>query len=77
MEGPNGMKERLGLPELHHLGPLIAIACIALGGLSAAVAELQRDLYQAVKSDPDLKRYPVFHVSEGGAEKCASATTPG
>jgi hypothetical protein len=33
-----------------------------------AVAELQRDLYQAVKSDPDLKRYPVFHVSEGGAE---------
>jgi len=34
MEGPNGMKERLGLPELHHLGPLIAIACIALGGLS-------------------------------------------
>jgi hypothetical protein len=32
------------------------------------VAELQRDLYQAVKSDPDLNRYPVFHVSEGGAE---------
>jgi hypothetical protein len=32
------------------------------------VAQLQRDLYQAVKNDPDLKDYPVFHVSEGGAE---------
>jgi len=32
------------------------------------VAELQRDLYAAVKSDPELSRYPVFHVSEGGAE---------
>jgi hypothetical protein len=32
------------------------------------VAELQRDLYSAVKSDPELKRYAVFHVSEGGAE---------
>jgi hypothetical protein len=33
-----------------------------------AVAELQKDLYSAVKSDPELSRYPVFHVSEGGAE---------
>jgi hypothetical protein len=33
-----------------------------------AVANLQRDLYSAVKGDPELKRYPVFHVSEGGAE---------
>jgi hypothetical protein len=32
------------------------------------VAELQRDLYSAVKNDPELSRYPVFHVSEGGAE---------
>jgi hypothetical protein len=32
------------------------------------VAELQRDLYRTVKNDPELKRYPVFHVSEGGAE---------
>ena len=32
------------------------------------VAELQRDLYNAVKSNPELKQYPVFHVSEGGAE---------
>jgi hypothetical protein len=32
------------------------------------VAELQRDLYRAVKNDPELSRYPVFHVSEGGAE---------
>jgi hypothetical protein len=32
------------------------------------VAELQRDLYDAIKQDPELSRYPVFHVSEGGAE---------
>jgi hypothetical protein len=32
------------------------------------IAELQKDLYSAVKSDPELKRFPVFHVSEGGAE---------
>jgi hypothetical protein len=33
-----------------------------------AVAKLQRDLYSAVKADPLLKRYPVWSVSEGGAE---------
>jgi hypothetical protein len=32
------------------------------------VAQLQRDIYSAVKSDPELSRYPVFNVSEGGAE---------
>ena len=32
------------------------------------VAKLQRDLYAAVKSDPALKAYPVFSISEGGAE---------
>jgi hypothetical protein len=32
------------------------------------VAELQRDLYSAVKNDSELSRYPIFHVSEGGAE---------
>lgn len=32
------------------------------------VAELQRDLYQAVKADPLLKAYPVWSISEGGAE---------
>jgi hypothetical protein len=32
------------------------------------VARLQKDLYSAVKSDPELRGYPVFHVSEGGAE---------
>jgi hypothetical protein len=32
------------------------------------VAQLQKDLYSAVKNDPELKQYPVFHVSEGGAE---------
>ena len=32
------------------------------------VAALQRDLYAAVKADPVLRAYPVFHVSEGGAE---------
>jgi hypothetical protein len=33
-----------------------------------AVAELQRDLYQGVKDDPALKKYPVWSISEGGAE---------
>jgi hypothetical protein len=30
---------------------------------------LQRDLYRAVKSDPVLAKYPVWSISEGGAEK--------
>jgi hypothetical protein len=33
-----------------------------------AVAKLQRDLYNTVKSDPLLKKYPVWSLSEGGAE---------
>ncbi|HZY87969.1 MAG TPA: hypothetical protein VFE78_24250, partial [Gemmataceae bacterium] len=33
-----------------------------------AVAKLQRDLYSAVKNDPVLKKYPVWSISEGGAE---------
>lgn len=33
-----------------------------------AVANFQQDLYFGVKSDSVLKKYPVFHVSEGGAE---------
>jgi hypothetical protein len=32
------------------------------------VAKLQRDLYLAVKNDPRLKEYPVWSISEGGAE---------
>ena len=32
------------------------------------VAQFQRDVYAAVKSDPSLKRYPVFSPSETGAE---------
>jgi hypothetical protein len=32
------------------------------------VANFQRDLYSSVKDDAVLKRYAVFHVSEGGAE---------
>ena len=32
------------------------------------VAEYQRVLYKTVKSDPDLRGYPVFSVSEAGAE---------
>lgn len=32
------------------------------------VARLQQNLYKLVKGDPVLKQYPVFHVSEGGAE---------
>lgn len=40
------------------------------GGASSwlAVAKLQRDMYQAVKNDPMLKKYPVWSISEGGAE---------
>ncbi|MBI3861582.1 MAG: glycosyl hydrolase [Planctomycetia bacterium] len=34
----------------------------------SAVARLQRDLYNAVKSDPALKKYPVWSISEGGAQ---------
>ena len=34
-----------------------------------AVAKLQRDLHQAVKSDPVLKKYPVWSISEKGAER--------
>lgn len=33
-----------------------------------AVANLQRDLYEAAKADPVLKKYPVWSISEGGAE---------
>jgi hypothetical protein len=32
------------------------------------VAHLQEDLYRAVKSDTDLRNYPVFAVSEAGGE---------
>ena len=32
------------------------------------VAKLQRDLYQSVKVDPTLKQYPVWGISEEGAE---------
>jgi hypothetical protein len=41
------------------------------GGRAAswlAVARLQRDLYSAVKSDPALKKYPVWSISENGGE---------
>ena len=33
-----------------------------------AVAKLQRDLYDAVKSDPVLKKYPVWSICENGAQ---------
>lgn len=33
------------------------------------LAKLQRDIYAAVKSDPVLKKYPVWGISENGAEK--------
>ncbi|MDE2570876.1 MAG: hypothetical protein KGM93_18395 [Sphingomonadales bacterium] len=33
-----------------------------------AVARVQRDLYRAVKTDPVLARYPVWSISEPGAE---------
>ena len=33
------------------------------------VAKLQRDLYQAVKSDPVLGKYPVWSISEPGGQR--------
>ena len=42
------------------------------GGKAAswiAVAKLQRDMFQAVKSDPALAKYPVWSISEGGAQR--------
>jgi len=33
-----------------------------------AVAKLQRDLYEGVKADPVLSEYPVWNISEGGAQ---------
>lgn len=32
------------------------------------VAKLQRDLYQTVKNDPVLRKYPVWSITENGAE---------
>jgi hypothetical protein len=37
-------------------------------GSWAPVAQLQEDLYRTVKADADLHSYPVFAVSEAGAE---------
>ena len=34
-----------------------------------AVAKLQRDMYRAVKSDPVLARFPVWSISEPGAQQ--------
>lgn len=34
-----------------------------------AVAKLQRDIYRAVKGDPALAKYPVWSISESGAER--------
>lgn len=34
-----------------------------------AVAKLQHDMYQAVKNDPQLAKYPVWSISENGAER--------
>lgn len=43
-------------------------ACCLRGASWSPIAEMQRDFYHAVKSDPVLKAYPVFGVSEVGAE---------
>lgn len=45
----------------------------AKGGGSApswlAVAKLQHAMYQAIKADPQLAKYPVWSISENGAER--------
>jgi hypothetical protein len=58
------MKERLGLPELHHLGPFDRDRLHGAG--RAAVGELQRDLYQAVKSDADRNATRFFMYLRAG-----------
>ena len=42
--------------------------CCIHSGDWMPVAQMQRDFYKAVKADPILKPYPVFDVSEVGAE---------
>lgn len=70
--------------RLHRVGALLAIegpnepnnfGGVTYRGRSTArdntwmpVAEMQRDLYAAVKADSELCRYPVFGVSETGAQ---------
>lgn len=70
--------------RLHRAGALLAIegpnepnnfGGVTYRGRSTArdntwmpVAEMQRDLYAAVKADSELCRYPVFGVSETGAQ---------
>ncbi|WOJ89096.1 hypothetical protein RZS28_14990 [Methylocapsa polymorpha] len=43
-------------------------SCCIHSGTWAPMAKMQRDFYSAVKADPVLKNYPVFDVSEVGAE---------
>ncbi len=70
--------------ELHRAGALLAIEGPNepnnFGGLTydgeaggrelswILVAKFQRDLYSTVKKDPELKQYPVYGVSETGAQ---------
>lgn len=67
---------------LHQMGALIAIegsnepnnwgilynGVFSKNGDWTPVAELQRDLYKAVKADPDLNKYPVWGISEAGGQ---------
>lgn len=60
VEGPN---------EPNNFGGLTYKGTKGGGELSwMPVAEFQRDLYARVKADPVLKRYPVYGVSEVGAQ---------
>ncbi len=70
--------------ELHGAGALLAVegpnepnnfGGLTYGGVSGGrelswrpVAEFQRDLYARVKADPELRGYPVYGVSEVGAQ---------
>src|SRR5438477_210476 len=60
--------------------PCLLIVAVATMGLPQAarggrapswlaVAKLQQDLYAAVKGDAALKKYPVWSISENGAER--------
>jgi hypothetical protein len=49
-----------------HHAPPTGVRVDPLGEADLPFAQLQRDLCQAIKSDPDLKRHPVFMYLSAG-----------
>ena len=57
-----------GLNEPNNWGIIYQDESGGRNGSWLPVARLQRDLYSSVKNDPVLKKYPVWMLSEGGAQ---------